>query len=95
MMRNMGVVRDREGLEEAERQVAFWGRFALRREFGHKQGWELQNMLTVARLMIWSARQRTESRGVHFRADFPRRDDEAWSRHVVCPSILPDMPARG
>ncbi len=95
MMRNMGVVRDREGLEEAERQVAFWGRYALRREFGHKQGWELQNMLTVARLMIWSARQRTESRGVHFRADFPRRDDDAWSRHVVCPAGLPDMPPRG
>ena len=23
---------------------------------------------------------RTESRGAHFRADFPRRDDQAWER---------------
>src|SRR5262245_44751348 len=52
MMRNMGVVRHRQGLKEAEKQVAFWCRYALRREFASRSGWELQNMLTVARLMI-------------------------------------------
>lgn len=93
MMRNMGVVRNHQGLREAEKQVAFWCRYALRREFPSRAGWELQNMLTVARLMIWSALQRTESRGVHFRADHPRRDDEQWQRHLVCPARMPDPPA--
>ena len=79
MVRNMGIVRDRAGLLEAERTVAFWCRYVLRREFATRAGWELQNLLTVARLMIWSALQRTESRGVHFRADFPKRDDAHWS----------------
>jgi len=49
------------------------------------RGWELQNLLTIARLMIWSALQRQESRGVHFRGDFPQRDDAHWQRHLACP----------
>jgi L-aspartate oxidase len=87
MVRNMGVVRDRAGLEDAERQVAFWCRYVLAREFDFRAGWELQNLLTIARLMIASALERTESRGVHFRSDFPERDDAHWLRHVTCPPV--------
>jgi L-aspartate oxidase len=94
MMRNMGIVRNRGGLAEAGTQVNFWCRYALRREFAARAGWELQNMLTVARLMIHSAQERTESRGVHFRSDFPRRDDERWLRHLSCPARLSDRPGR-
>ncbi len=93
MVRAMGIVRNRSGLLEAERTVAFWCRYVLRREFHNRAGWELQNMLTIARLMIWSALQRTESRGVHGRSDFPDRDDAHWLRHVVCPPSLPDPSA--
>ena len=95
MVRNMGIERDRAGLLEAERQVAFWCRYVLGRDLPTRAGWELQNLLTVARLMIWSALQRTESRGVHYRSDFPRRDDERWLRHVVCPPTLASTPAAG
>lgn len=90
MVRRMGITRNREGLLEAERKVAFWCRYALRREFTARPGWELQNMLTIARLMIWSALQRSESRGVHFRSEYPSRDDAHWQRHVACPAQLPD-----
>ena len=38
---------------KAERTVAFWCRYVPRREFNNRAGWELQNLLTVARLMIW------------------------------------------
>jgi L-aspartate oxidase len=92
MVRNMGIVRHRADLLEAEKTVAFWCRYVLRREFASRAGWELQNMLTVARLMIWSALQRTESRGVHFRSDYPARDDADWLRHVDCPASLPQGP---
>jgi L-aspartate oxidase len=88
MVRQMGVVRDRAGLEQARADVDFWCRYALAREFGGRPGWELQNLLTVARLMIGSALEREESRGVHFRADFPGRDDRRWLRHVSCPRPL-------
>lgn len=86
MVRQMGVVRDRAGLQEAEHDVAFWCRYVLRKEFDSREGWELQNLLTIARLMIAAALQREESRGVHFRGDFPKRDDAHWQRHIICPA---------
>ena len=46
-------------------------------------GWELQNMLTVASLMVEGALAREESRGVHLRTDFPKTDDEHWRRHLA------------
>jgi L-aspartate oxidase len=85
MVRHMGIVRERSRLLEAQRDVEFWCRYVLDREFDNRAGWELQNMLTVARLMINSAIQREESRGTHFRSDFPQRDDARWQRHVECP----------
>jgi L-aspartate oxidase len=88
MVRNMGVVRDRAGLEEAQQDVDFWCRYALAREFDSRPGWELQNLLTIARLMIGSALLREESRGVHFRSDFRDRDDAQWQKHIVCPALL-------
>ncbi len=88
MVRQMGIVRKQSRLLEAQRDVGFWCRYALGREFPGKPGWELQNMLTVARLMIDAAIQRDESRGTHFRSDFPTHDDTRWGlRHVVSPTI--------
>jgi L-aspartate oxidase len=92
MVRNMGVVRERAGLKDAEHQVAFWCRYVLPREFDFRAGWELQNLLTVARLMIASALERTESRGVHYRNDFPERDDAHWQRHICCPPLSAELP---
>jgi L-aspartate oxidase len=88
MVRRMGIVRDREGLAEAEQSVEFWCRYVLAREFHSAEGWELQNMLAVARLMIWAGLERQESRGVHYRADFPVRDDGHWQHQLTCPAGL-------
>jgi L-aspartate oxidase len=83
MVRKMGIVRDRGRLEEARHDVEFWCRYVLRREFASRPGWELQNLLTVARLMIDTAIRREESRGTHYRSDFPARDDANWGRRHV------------
>ena len=87
MARNMGVVRERSGLVEAKQDVEFWCRYALTREFEQRAGWELQNLLTIARLMIDAALEREESRGVHFRSDFPTRDDAKWQRHIASAGV--------
>lgn len=84
MVRQMGIVRDRKRLEEAKRDVEFWRRYVLAREFDSRPGWELQNLLTIAYLMIETALRREESRGCHFRSDFPKRDDANWQRHLTC-----------
>jgi len=89
MVRKMGVVRDHAGLLAAQRDVDFWCRYVLARQFADRAGWELQNLLTAARLMIWAALQREESRGVHYRGDFPQRDDAHWQRHITCPPLTP------
>ena len=78
MVRKMGIVRDRTRLEEAKQDVEFWCRYVLTREFRDRGGWELQNLLTMAREMIDAAIAREESRGTHFRSDFPARDEVNW-----------------
>jgi L-aspartate oxidase len=84
MGRRVGIRRDQPGLEEALHNVNFWCRYVLHRRFDTPEGWELQNMLTVAQLMIRSALERRETRGVHYRSDFPQTDDPHWLRHVAC-----------
>jgi succinate dehydrogenase / fumarate reductase flavoprotein subunit len=40
-------------------------------------------LLDVAETVVSAALARTESRGAHFREDFPTRDDERWLRHSL------------
>ncbi len=82
MWRDAGVIRSGEELDEAVEMITFWCRYVMDKEFDAPQGWELQNMLTVARLICMSARQREESRGVHYRLDFPETSPH-WGRRIV------------
>jgi L-aspartate oxidase len=82
MWRDMGVRRDRVGLAEAAEMIDRWCGYVLNRQFSSPLGWQLQNMLCVARLMTRAALGREESRGVHLRADFPKTDNERWRRHI-------------
>jgi L-aspartate oxidase len=81
MWRAAGVRRNRELLEEAAASIDTWRNYVLVRQFNTQEGWELQNMLTVARVMVAAALAREESRGTHLRTDF-REPNEAWRRHL-------------
>jgi succinate dehydrogenase / fumarate reductase flavoprotein subunit len=47
------------------------------------QYWELEGMLHLAEAIVEGALARKESRGSHFRMDYPNRDDEHWLRHTL------------
>ena len=81
MWRHVGVERTGESLTEAVETVEGWCRYVLPRQFAEPQGWQLQNMLEVARLMIRGAIERCETRGVHFRSDFPDTSPD-WRSHI-------------
>ena len=82
MWRHVGVERTGTSLLEAREAVEGWCRYVLPQQFADPPGWQLQNMLEVARLMIQSAIHRRETRGVHVRSDFPETSD-AWRVHIT------------
>jgi L-aspartate oxidase len=82
MWRSAGVKSTGAQLADAAKTIRRWCQYVLSRQLTDPAGWELQNMLTVASLMVGSDLAREESRGVHLRVDFPERDDTHWRRHI-------------
>lgn len=80
MWENAGIIRNETGLLKADRQLQ---EIYTHLDYGGDiiSFYEAANMLTVARIIIRAALGRTESRGAHFRSDYPRRDDIRWLRH--------------
>jgi L-aspartate oxidase len=83
MWRSAGVKSSGTQLADAAEKIRRWCGYVLARQFSDPAGWELQNMLTVASLMVASDLAREESRGVHLRSDFPETDDAHWRRHLA------------
>jgi L-aspartate oxidase len=80
MSLDVGVLRDAKGLAAAGDGLA-----ALAEKDGGTPGteaWETTNLLTVASALVRAATLREETRGAHWRDDFPDRDDEHWRGHL-------------
>ncbi len=91
MWRDAGLLRDGEGLERALACIA-----SLRERSRHgvspmptRAAAETRNLLDIAELIARSALAREESRGAHYRNDFPARDDARFARHSL---LLGDEP---
>lgn len=82
MVRYAGLKRNeaglKKGLEELKRQLPIFQSILTERE-----EYEFANLLTCAMLTTEAALQREESRGAHYREDFPARDDANWRKHTV------------
>ena len=86
MWRSVGLFRTRDGLENAVallNQAYAAERVRVQAVPSDGDGWRRFNLVTVARLIARAALRREESRGGHFRLDFPERDDRNWKFHIV------------
>ena len=86
MWRCVGVLRARPSLERAVVQLQGWAAAvaAGRPSRGEQQELRrIRSMVTAGLLMARAAWRRTESRGAHFREDFPSRDDLHWNTRVT------------
>ncbi|WP_300402355.1 L-aspartate oxidase [Nocardioides sp.] len=79
MTSRVGVLRNEVGLQEASSMLDKIGSRSA--EGVDLAAWETTNLLTVAEALTEAARGREETRGSHWRDDFPERDDVTWAGH--------------
>lgn len=83
MTQKVGIVRSREGLEEAKKT---WQRLIQQlgsSEANTPEHIQLLDMVLVASLITEGALIREESRGGHYRLDYPQRDDQNWCKDII------------
>jgi L-aspartate oxidase len=81
MWDNVGILRNEAGLKKATELLMAWEQdncVACRVD-----DLETANMLTVGSVIAKAAFERKESRGGHFRSDYPLRLDELWQKHSL------------
>lgn len=91
MWDSVGLVRNGNHLEQALESLETLAQRTSRAGVGgsreYNLGWHehlnVRNIITVARLITRSALERSESRGSHYRSDFPETNDEEWLQNIV------------
>jgi L-aspartate oxidase len=81
MWNRVGIVRYGEGLTQALQIIS---EIEKKLDFSPctKDEIELKNLSLVAKLVSQAALDRQESRGAHYRSDFPKTDDKSWKKHL-------------
>ncbi len=80
MWDRVGIIRSGEDLKKASNILASWE--SLLPKPSDRPSYELNSLVSCARLVTEAALLRKESRGAHFRADFPEASPE-WQRRIV------------
>jgi L-aspartate oxidase len=82
MVRKVGLRRNGKNLQQAldtlQQELPF-----LDQSLNYREELEYANLLTCAWLVTSGALHREESRGAHYREDYPARDDAMWQKHSL------------
>jgi L-aspartate oxidase len=76
-----GIIRDQDRLEKAKRILETWEEHNKTKM--NVEDMEFANMLCIGLTIDRAALARKESRGAHYRSDYPERSDEIWRKHSV------------
>jgi succinate dehydrogenase / fumarate reductase, flavoprotein subunit len=97
MKQNAGIIREETKLQNGLKRIfelknEFYSKDNILKEFKIDDGngenilltWEVKSSLVVCEAIIRGAQMRQESRGAHYRSDFPKLDDEKWKVNIFC-----------
>jgi succinate dehydrogenase / fumarate reductase flavoprotein subunit len=106
MKQNAGIIREETKLQKGLKRILelkkeFYSKDNILKEFkidddnnGEKNvvlTWEAKSSLVACEAIIRSALMRQESRGAHYRSDFPNLDDEKWKVNIYCRKVGREM----
>ncbi|MFW6006980.1 MAG: L-aspartate oxidase [Bacillota bacterium] len=83
MMKKAGIIREKKRLKEIVSWISEKIGEIKKYKGTNTSYWELKNMLTVAHFITRAALKREESRGGHYRKDFPEPDPEWSKNHII------------
>ena len=94
MKQNAGIIREQTKLQNGLKRILelkkeFYSKDNILKEFKIDEEnviltWEVKSSLLVCEAIIRSALMRQESRGAHYRSDFPNIDDDKWKVNIYC-----------
>ena len=80
MWQKVGIIRDKQGLQLAVDTLEAWSKSLP--EPSDRPSYELNNLVITGRFVAEAALTREESRGAHFRSDFPKHSSD-WEKHIT------------
>lgn len=80
MTEHAGVLRSADGLAQGAQKLAVQATEST--STPNAAAWEATNLLSIGAVLVEAATVREETRGSHWREDFPTRDDHGWSGHI-------------
>ncbi|MBQ8164443.1 MAG: L-aspartate oxidase [Clostridia bacterium] len=83
MTHNVGIIRNEENMTKALKLVREIKEKITGTENTCVEAFILQNNVLLAEALITSAIERKESRGAHYRLDYPYTDDQNWKRNII------------
>lgn len=87
MNKKVAIVRQEKFLEEAKEEIKELEKKLYKIEVRNIDWIEVRNLLLIAGLIVGNAIKRTESRGSHYRSDFPETDELNWKRNIYVDKI--------